>query len=125
MQLNQTNNNAGAVSNNIALFAVQSPTHWLCAYFCGCYDPQPAWEALRDVLGCYPDEGHADREKLETLEGRHGAGMLTLLLYLLDATSLIEHGGNVYGSWLTPLGHDVLALILANPDYEKWDRERE
>lgn len=38
-----------------------------------------------------------------------------LIGYCLDRVGLIEHGGSVGGSWLTPLGEEWLAAIDAIP----------
>lgn len=35
------------------------------------------------------------------------------MLYVLDRAGLTEHGGNVGGGWITPLGTDFLAFLDA------------
>jgi len=95
--------------------------------FCGCGSRREASEAVRKVLDAYdrkthpwPKESpsddaswkawHAEREKLEEQALPPGAwGQIAL--YWLTSCGLLEHGGGVGGSWLTPKGEAVLAAI--------------
>lgn len=78
-------------------------------WFCGCGDPALAAERLRDILALHPlYDNRAAFERLVPDEG-----IQYLLLYMLDSLDLAEHGGNVGGAWLTPLGQDVLDALNA------------
>ena len=97
---------------------------WFGTYFCGCGDPEQAMQAFREVLGWYQlrDAGGfrswvASLHALKEFEAKHGTGLTLFLQYLLGGTGLTEHGGSVYGAWLTPLGLAVKEFLEANPDW--------
>ena len=55
-------------------------------------------------------------ELIETLLGGPSSMLGLIMMYTLDAHELIEHGGNIMGSWLTPKGEEVLAAIKKHGD---------
>lgn len=76
--------------------------------FCGCGLPEDALDVVRSVL-----EHFADKDRDWRIEW--GAdlpdGVQVLVLYTVDGAGLLEHGGSVYGSWLTPAGERFLAVL--------------
>jgi len=103
--------------------------------FCGCGHPEESSDAILKVLDAYdrktrpwpegsPDDAAwkawlAEREKLEEQALPPGAwGQIAL--YWLTSCGLLEHGGGVGGSWLTPKGEAVLAAIRGHGE-DLWD----
>ncbi len=101
--------------------------------FCVCGVPEEVLEHLRDVLRIldarsresraqnprpkYEDSAWAKRT--EELDKLLGDGMLYwLTLYWLDSLDLTEHGSTVSGSWLTPEGESVLAMLNSVEDFD-------
>jgi hypothetical protein len=90
--------------------------------WCHCGDPEAALELMRDVLQLISDKnpGSFDeiyRELEEKLGLKEHRGLYWSYFYTLDAAGLLEHGGNVSGSWLTPFGEEILlALQSCNLD---------
>lgn len=75
--------------------------------FCGCGYPEAAMWLVRDVLRMCPLFDHREEFKARFPD----RGVQMLVLYMLDDADLIEHGGNVAGSWLTEKGERFLALL--------------
>jgi DNA-binding PadR family transcriptional regulator len=86
--------------------------------FCGCGDPGAVYDLIRDLLGLiaekWADDGHDHwrevSQKITDLIGG-GTGTYYAVLYWLDGSGLIEHGGSVGGSWLTEKGKHYLSLM--------------
>lgn len=95
--------------------------------WCGCGDPEGVMAFVGKVLdilnrrsesnsGCNlpyeqsPWKAHTD--ELKDLIGDDEKALM--IMYVLDAHDLTEHGGNVMGCWLTDKGKDVLQAIKAN-----------
>lgn len=77
-------------------------------------------DSFREVLGWYEQCEHASVVSLNAIkayEEKHGTGLTIMLLYFLGGTELAEHGGSVYGSWLTKLGAAVKKFVEEN---EEW-----
>jgi hypothetical protein len=85
--------------------------------FCGCGNPEEAYALVRDLLTLAPF--HQDWRKVAgRIGGNDGDdGPYYLILYMLDAAGLIEHGGSVGGSWLTAKGVHYLDLMKRH----EWD----
>lgn len=91
--------------------------------FCGCGNPERAWDTIHTLLGLHPL--YENRELIENLYPDLGVRML--LLGRLDHLRLTEHGGTIEGAWLTDLGKATLAGLnreladnfdgLTNGDY--------
>jgi hypothetical protein len=79
--------------------------------FCGCGDPEAAYSLVRDILNLAPfyDDWKAVRDLFG--EGPASEGAYYLVLYLIDGAGLIEHGGSIGGSWLTPKGTHYRELM--------------
>lgn len=73
---------------------------------CGCGNPMAAMQTLLQVLGSLHTSTPSE---LPT-------GMHMLALYLLDEKELIEHGGSLYGAWLTKKGLDLLGWLEQQKD---------
>jgi len=87
---------------------------------CGCGSPEGVARLIRDVLIGF--KGDIDYEKMKAiLPGVYGDNENFgewFLLYVIDASGLIEHGCSVRGSWLTPKGKGFVAAIET---YEDWE----
>jgi hypothetical protein len=79
--------------------------------FCGCGDPESAYEHLRDVLRAFKAPFETRLDSVEKLLKAEHPGMYWAYLYWLDHAGLTEHGGSVRGSWLTDKGEYLLDLL--------------
>jgi hypothetical protein len=100
--------------------------------WCGCGNPDDALTFLRDVLQTMHDwseangmgrwnEQNPEREAAKVREQELlplDSPLALSYRYFLDALDLTEHGGSVYGSWLTEHGEAVLAMLRAHGDLE-------
>jgi hypothetical protein len=94
---------------------------WFGQYFCGCGYSDEAIAALREVLDIYQEREDfvaVNLDKLKAFEEKHSRGFAMMLLYFMDGTGITEHGGSVYGAWMTNLGKDLKGFLDENPDYE-------
>ena len=95
--------------------------------WCGCGDPEGVMEFVGEVLAILkqrsednndhhlPYEQTNWKRHTDALTAKLGDGPIGLILmYVLDAHGLTEHGGNVMGSWLTDKGHAVLGAIRSH-----------
>lgn len=103
--------------------------------FCGCGNPEIVLTRIRDVLRAIANRSAAWRgmpimplsnesdhseyakEQLAKTLGPDQA-LEYLMLYVLDAADLTEHGGSVGGSWLTPKGEELLAFLESHEEGE-------
>lgn len=98
--------------------------------FCGCGRPEDAWEWLRGLLDLFDRDGRSGddawRGRWAAIKAHVGmpedtgdeagfdvvrSGAAEMLLNLPDSAGLTEHGGSVYGSWLTDKGERFLAVM--------------
>ncbi|MBD3004697.1 hypothetical protein [Streptomyces sp. 5-10] len=87
---------------------------------CACGQPWEGYELVRRLLDLAPYYEHPDR--VTAAIGNDGSAHL--VLSMLTRAELIEHGGAVGGSWLTPKGawyRDALRLI---DSWEEFDDGR-
>lgn len=75
--------------------------------FCGCGSPEDAFASLTKLLRIVSQPQWLDGLKAFVPD----EGVQMLLLYQLDKLDLTEHGGSVYGSWLSEKGKEVLAAL--------------
>ena len=85
---------------------------------CGCGAPEEAFNFLREVLSICDRRGvHDDPPTREWIDAEAAIENLVkakpdivahVLLHLLTDKDVIEHGGSVSGSWLTPSGEDIV-----------------
>lgn len=87
--------------------------------FCGCGNPDDAYNLVRDLLSLAPFFDHR-AEVRERIGG--GPGVEDMVLYALDGAGLIEHGTGIGGSWLTAKGRHYLTL-MRRYEYEDVDAE--
>jgi hypothetical protein len=75
---------------------------------CGCGDPEESWEYLRDLMTLMEDgpNWEAVRDFLPA-----GDAVQQLMLGILDKADLAEHGGQIFGSWLTGKGKRLLHIM--------------
>lgn len=90
------------------------------AKICTCGTPERMWRELGAALAAYHVEDKF--AELGWIEENY------LLAHVLDAWELTDHGGSIYGSWITPGGRrlrDALKLILftGNPEVHCNDEE--
>lgn len=85
---------------------------------CGCGNPEEVHQLLLDCLDARHDEHEniIDAKKVEQLILSKPDIVAQFILHFLDERVLTEHGGSVYGSWLTPLGEQVLKIGVMNGD---------
>lgn len=82
--------------------------------WCGCGNAEAALDFMRDVLAAIGpcgkrDDWEGSRRRMSELIGEESNGALALsYLYMLDAVGLTEHGGSVWGCWLTEKGERIL-----------------
>lgn len=84
---------------------------------CGCGDPEAADRLVIDLLSVFED-GRPDRaQRVEELIGASD-GAQQIVLASLDHAGLTEHGGSVWGSWLTHRGRWLLWAVdqVGGPD---------
>lgn len=89
---------------------------------CGCGSPEDVWKLIADALKLAPFYEHPNA--VRELIGQPGA--YHMVLSALTNAGLIEHGGSIGGSWITPKGQwyrqalagvtDWLALDVAVDD---------
>lgn len=75
--------------------------------YCGCGNPEEALKAIHRLLKLHPL--YENRAEFE--EWIPDTGLEMLLLHLLDAHGLNEHGGWIGGAWLTDKGKALLAAL--------------
>ena len=76
---------------------------------CGCGNPDSAWVLLHELLAMMPlHEGGRSRMARVAIgsDGGHH-----IVLSAMDRAGLIEHGGGIGGSWITPKGAWLLRAI--------------
>lgn len=81
--------------------------HWGLG-LCGCGRPHDVHQILIDCLKCFDEgDGINDIAKIVTERPKAAAEFIA---HFLDQRSLTEHGGSVYGSWLTDLGEQFIEI---------------
>lgn len=77
--------------------------------FCGCGNPEESLLFTRKTLQKIKarSDNFCDPTKLSALEGWLGPAY-EFVLYVLTEKGIIEHGGSIYGSWLTSKGVQLL-----------------
>lgn len=78
---------------------------------CGCGDPSEGHKLLVDCLsqfsGDHPKPGIPAIQKI--IEARPDVAA-EFIAHFFDHIGLTEHGGSVYGSWLSPLGEQFIEI---------------
>ena len=77
---------------------------------CGCGDPAAADRLVIDLLTVFADWAPDRARRVEELIGGSD-GAQQIVLATLDHAGLTEHGGSVWGSWLTERGKWVLWAV--------------
>jgi hypothetical protein len=94
--------------------------------WCGCGRPEAVLAFLRDVLQAISDFHTAEwgTPELEAALAREMSLLpsdnpLALgFRYMLDALGLTEHGGSIFGAWLTEEGRYTLSILTACEDFD-------
>jgi hypothetical protein len=95
--------------------------------WCGCVGDEML-ERLRDILTILEmrEEGGGDawaRSYAALEELLPDVANRWMWLCVIDSADLIEHGGNISGSWLTGDGHRALAALREyGCDHDQWNR---
>lgn len=79
---------------------------------CGCGSPEVACAALLRLLRLHPLYDHVE----ELNAWIDDDGVRHLLLYFLHDLGLTDHGGTVWGAWLSPKGQAALAALEREED---------
>ena len=75
---------------------------------CGCGRPGDVHAFLIDCLKCFDEgDGVNDIAKIVTERPKAAAEFIA---HFLEQRNLTEHGGSVYGSWLTDLGEQFIEV---------------
>lgn len=82
---------------------------------CGCNQPEAAYYLVRDILDLAPFYDGDNWRKVQALIGSDGA--FQIVIGLLNKLELLEHGGSMGGSWITPKGEYVRSLLHRHPWY--------
>lgn len=83
-------------------------TFWQHHDLCSCGRPEDALAELLDVLNHHGPGDDGEFDGGPTVYGYTGP---TLMLYVLGAWELAEHGGGVGGAWLTDLGIQLRSAL--------------
>lgn len=84
---------------------------------CGCGNPEYAYALVRDLLALAPFHQHPGKIRERIGGPEPDPGTSHLVLSMLTTAGLIEHGGGIGGSWLTPKGTRYLELMKRH----EWD----
>lgn len=94
--------------------------HFGLLHLCGCGCPEDAYNFCRDILACFDRRGvHENPPTKEWIDAQDAAAKIIkerpddaahVLAHLLTHLNLMEHGGNVGGSWLTDDGNRIIDL---------------
>lgn len=76
---------------------------------CGCNQPDAAYGLVRNILNLAPFYEDGNWQKVQELIGSDGA--FQIVIGVLTEAELLEHGGSMGGSWLTPKGEYVRDLM--------------
>lgn len=82
---------------------------------CGCNQPEAAYHLVRDILDLAPFYDNGNWRKAQALIGTDGA--FQIVIGLLTSLDLLEHGGSMGGSWITPKGEYVRDMLHRHPWY--------
>lgn len=80
---------------------------------CGCGDPEAAYSLLHDCVKAFDRRNGWEANAMKVIAGHVAEDPETAALviaYMLADKGLTEHGGSVFGSWLTELGEKMIAL---------------
>ncbi len=76
--------------------------------WCGCGDPAEAMKCVKEYL-----------ISISTKNYFHFSGPYLCLAYTLEAVGLTDHGGSIYGCWLTEYGKAILNCLNNIDDLEE------
>lgn len=82
---------------------------------CGCNQPETAYYLVRNILNLTPFHDDGNWLKAQALIGSDGA--FQIIIGLLSNLDLMEHGGSMGGSWITPKGEYIRELMHKHPWY--------
>ena len=84
---------------------------------CGCGSPGEVHQFLLDCMSATKETSDIlDYEKIKDLIKANPDTVTQLVLHFLDSRDLTEHGGSVWGSWLTDRGKQVLEIGAMKDD---------
>lgn len=79
---------------------------------CGCGRPEKVHQFLLDCLSAARKDHPSllDIKRIEELVSQNPSIVAEFVLHFLDAVDLTEHGGSVYGCWLTERGKQAVEI---------------
>jgi hypothetical protein len=97
--------------------------HYAVLGLCGCGNPEEAYNFCREALSACDRRGGGEwtsaQDAVRDLILRDPDVAAHAILHLLDNLQLIEHGGSIGGSWLTPRGERIVDLRpVTQDDYD-------
>lgn len=76
---------------------------------CGCGNPDQVHKLLLDCAKCFATSpSHENIENIEKIIKDNTGVVAEFIAHFLDDKELTEHGGSVYGSWLTGRGKQFI-----------------
>jgi len=94
--------------------------HFGLLHLCGCGCPDDAYNFCRDALDCFDRRGtHTTPPSRDWINAEDALTVLIqkqpnvaahVMAHLLSHLDLLEHGGSVGGSWLTPDGERIIDM---------------
>ena len=76
---------------------------------CGCGSPSEISKFLIDCL-VFNENNIIDLEKLKLKVKENPDLVAEFILHFLNSVDILEHGGSVYGSWITDFGKQVIEI---------------
>lgn len=85
--------------------------------FCGCGRPQDIASMFKKHMNLI-SLSSKDRWDNEDNKKTISSDEHLLVLYILDSKKIIEHGGSVYGGWLSESGKEMLKELNSHENLE-------
>ena len=87
---------------------------------CGCGQPEEVHRLLLDCMSAINDDHPSliSAEKVARIVSERPDVVAEMILHFLDSREVTEHGGSVYGSWLTDRGKQMLEIGPISPETE-------
>jgi hypothetical protein len=120
-KLNQIHGFANSIGVSPSRYESLVERRWIDEMkFCGCGNPEDAQDYLRRILAAHKAKSD-DYKAVERVILAEPEKAALIIYYLLDAMGLTEHGGSVYGSWLSDKGQRLLEELEADANLKTSD----
>ena len=109
-------------------------TVWREWKFCGCGNPETVLSMVKDCLRATRDRWDVVRQyddwndlcsaAMDTERAKYPSDEASALMvrYLMASNDLTEHGGSVFGAWLSDKGFELLEFLEKTPE-DNWMEE--